>query len=775
MPTISARRLWTILGATVLALALSVGIGSASVRGVWPYEITLLGAEVLISCLLLLLPKKFVDRPKVPEKGKPRKIHTLLMTAWGQKTFFYLACACVMALFFLLRFMWGHDYLENVSGLTSVSFMNPFSVATGSLFLCYQATIVFFLLGHEFLPTPRTDAIVKWLCAPVLLLSIVFMPNLIRGMIGDTSGGLLSPRGFFFAIELAFELAFCLKTWLEHPSLKLSKDEGYALAVAFTILFIVSINDYLPKNLIGEKISNVPTAKSFSWTHRIFIYLTFILPVLYYALLYPLDYSHRRFYLFIIASGTLFAYASLHRYDTWTSVPSLPLHLCNTAMYIMPLTLAFKNYPLFYFTMFVNVIGAFFALLMPNFSSARLIFANQTFEFYINHMYAAFMPVLIILLGIYERPKWKYFLYSMVGFLLYFVLVCSIDIYYAGQGISGVDFFFLSSDFIPDKLGTWAENVYKAAIYSFTSGGHTYQIRVAYLTSFFFTYVGLSIAMWFVYEVLFVLVDQVSAIKDKAKCRKDRKASFLAEANHPILLVASVVTKTYPCNVSPSLIDFSLSLKPGKIYGFLGNNGAGKSTFIKAAVGLHDFKEGSIKICGYDIEFETEKAKMRMAYVPDHYALEESLTGHEYVSYMASLYKVDGKKAQELTDRFVPLLSLQDVYDEPMHTYSHGMKQKITLLGALVHSPDIIILDEPLTGVDPESVYEIKKVMREHARRGNCVFFSSHIIDLVENLCDEVIIIKKGEMVARTETAALKRTGVGLEDYFLSSIGVKLS
>lgn len=763
----SIQRKLTVLGVALLVLIVSVASYSFLIGGFWHYGLILLGAGVLFSCLFLFLPLAFKDKELLTstEGKKPSKLKEIFYSKEKATTFLFEAVAVILNVIFITRFLMGHDYLENVSGLQS-DFLSPFGVASGAILLCYQAVVIFYIVGAQFLPSKKTEAITKWVGGIVLLFTVFFFHNVLGGLLGNIISEPFSWRGAFFALEVGIEIAFVVKTWASNPSPKLTKEEGYSILSAVIILLIVSINDYLPKNLFGESIQNIPTAKGLSWTHRVFVYLTFLLPILYFCLLYPQDYSHRRYLLYVIASGALFAYASIRRYETWTSVYSLPLHLCNTAMYIMPLTLIFKNYWLFYFTMFVNVIGAFFALMMPNFSDALPIFGNQTFEFYINHMYATFMPVLIILLKIYERPKWKYFLYSMIGFLAYFVLVAALDIYFDGQGIS-VDFFFLNSDFIVDKLGSWAENIYLGGLVVFENGGFTYTIRVPYLVGFFLTYVLLSLGMWFIYEVLFVLVDGKIAIMDKAISRKERKKDFTPIANHEISLVATNVSKSYPGNTSPSLKNFSISLHPGKIYGFLGNNGAGKSTFIKACVGLHDFQQGSIKICGYDISFEAQKAKSVMAYVPDHYALEEQLSGREYVSYMASLYQVRPEKQKELVEHFLPLLSLVKAYDRPIRTYSHGMKQKITLLGALVHSPEIIILDEPLTGVDPESVYEIKKVLLQIAEEGRLVFFSSHMIDIVEAICDQAIIIKNGEFVDSIDLNSISKKGGSIEEALL--------
>jgi ABC-2 type transport system ATP-binding protein len=769
MPQTKSKQLLFVYSSLLLFVGLAITLGSLLVKSYYAYGLILLGAFILFAILLLGLPHLVKDHPLVIGQAKKSKIKTFFASKQNTEKFIYRTSAILFNILFIARFLMGHDYVENVSALSS-SFMNKFEIGSGAILACYEVVCVLFLVSHEFFPSKRTDVIIKYLVSPVQVLLVIFFPNVLRALVGDISAEAFSIRGLLLCLELALGLVFSIKTWLRNPTLKIDKEERYSLIVAVIIFLIVSINDYLPKNLFGEVVANVPTAKGFTWTHRIFIYLTFLLPVLYYRLLFPFDYGERRYFLFIIASATLFAYAAIRRYETWSSIPNLPLHLCNTAMYIMPLTLAFKNYGLFYFTMFVNVIGAFFALLMPNFSDTLLIFGNQTFEFFINHMYATFMPVLIILLKIYERPKIKYFTYSMIGFLLYFVLVSGIDIYYQGQGVSGVDFFFLNSDYIADKLGTWAENIYKASPIVFDFEGHTYTIRLIYYIAFFFTYVLLSLFMWFIYEVLFSITDEQIAIMNKANERKKKKEQFIQQPEHPISLIASHVSKTYVGNNKPSLVDFSLSLLPGKVYGFLGNNGAGKSTFIKACVGVHSFNEGTIKICGYDVVYQIQEAKKRMAYVPDHYALEENLTGREYINYLSNLYNVPTNREEALLNQYLPLLHLQDAFDSLLLTYSHGMKQKITLLGALIHEPDIIILDEPLTGVDPESVYEIKKILLSLTKNGKIVFFSSHMIDVVESICDEVIIIEDGQFVEQINMKSLLREGKPIEETLLKKM-----
>ena len=216
--------------------------------------------------------------------------------------------------------------------------------------------------------------------------------------------------------------------------------------------------------------------------------------------------------------------------------------------------------------------------------------------------------------------------------------------------------------------------------------------------------------------------------------------------------------------------NLSLSLKAGEVFGFLGPNGAGKSTAIKALVGIHPFEDGDILIDGVSIKTNPLKAKMKIGYVSDNHAVFEKLTGREYVNHMANLYNVDIKTTKERVSQLLDIFKLEFAYDQPIKNYSHGMKQKISVIAALVHNPKLWILDEPLTGLDPQSAYQLKKVMKQHAAEGNTVFFSSHILDVVENLCDRCCIIKKGVLQGVYDLKEIKNSDESLEDLFMKVI-----
>ena len=231
------------------------------------------------------------------------------------------------------------------------------------------------------------------------------------------------------------------------------------------------------------------------------------------------------------------------------------------------------------------------------------------------------------------------------------------------------------------------------------------------------------------------------------------------------------LTKRYGESTVNAVEDFSISLKAGEIYGFLGPNGAGKSTTIKSLVGIYPFQEGDILIDGVSIKTDPLAAKMKIGYVSDNHAVFERLTGCEYVNHIANLYKVDVKEAEERTKELLEIFKLEEAFHRPIKSYSHGMKQKISVIAALVHNPKLWVLDEPLTGLDPQSTYQLKKVMKQHAKEGNTVFFSSHILDVVENLCDRCCIIKGGKLQGVYDISELKAKGESLEEIFVSVIG----
>lgn len=236
------------------------------------------------------------------------------------------------------------------------------------------------------------------------------------------------------------------------------------------------------------------------------------------------------------------------------------------------------------------------------------------------------------------------------------------------------------------------------------------------------------------------------------------------------MLVISHLSKRYYNSDSYAVEDLSLNIHAGEMFGFLGLNGAGKSTTIKCATGVYPFDEGSITVAGYDIKQDPINAKRNLSYVADNHRVYEKLTGKEFVNHTADIYKVSLEQRKQVVDEYAKKFRLTSALDKQIKGYSHGMKQKICIIAALVHQPRLWILDEPLMGLDPQSCHDIIEAMKEHCRAGNTVFFSSHNIDMVAKICDRVAIINKGKLC---EVVDLSVAGAreGLEEKFLGYSG----
>jgi len=213
--------------------------------------------------------------------------------------------------------------------------------------------------------------------------------------------------------------------------------------------------------------------------------------------------------------------------------------------------------------------------------------------------------------------------------------------------------------------------------------------------------------------------------------------------------------------------NISFEVKEGELFGFLGVNGAGKSTTLKCITGIIPFTAGKIEICGHDIRENPFEAKMNFGFVPDNHAVYDKLTGSEYVSYVASIYKVPREVFAPRFEELVKKFNLENAINNQIMSYSHGMKQKISIIGALIHQPKLWILDEPMVGLDPQSILEVKNYMKEYAKKGNAVIFSSHNLDTVEKLCDRALIIHGGTVIALVDLGEYRKKGKSLEDEFM--------
>lgn len=233
------------------------------------------------------------------------------------------------------------------------------------------------------------------------------------------------------------------------------------------------------------------------------------------------------------------------------------------------------------------------------------------------------------------------------------------------------------------------------------------------------------------------------------------------------MIKLSNVSKSYAKSNILAVNSLNLEVNPGEIFGFLGPNGAGKSTTIKMITGILRPDYGNITVAGYDLLNDPINAKLNLGYVPDNHAIYEKLKGIEYLNFIADVYGVSQEERKSRAEKYLKIFNLQDAANHLIKSYSHGMKQKLCIIGALIHQPRVWILDEPLTGLDPQSSYHLKELMKEHIKGGNTVFFSSHVLEVVEKLCDRVAIIDKGRLVAIGTVQQLTADS-SLEKFFLN-------
>ena len=231
------------------------------------------------------------------------------------------------------------------------------------------------------------------------------------------------------------------------------------------------------------------------------------------------------------------------------------------------------------------------------------------------------------------------------------------------------------------------------------------------------------------------------------------------------------VTKVF--NETNKAVDnISFEVNPGEIVGFIGPNGSGKTTTLKLLTGIYQKDSGEITVAGYDIDKDALEAKKNIGYISDSPDMFLRLKGIEFLNLIADIYEVSTTKRKERIKELTKAFGLEDILESEMISYSHGMRQKMMVIAALIHEPDVWILDEPLIGLDPESAHQLKEMMTEHAKKGHAVLFSTHVLEVAEKLCDRVIIIKEGKIIYQGTLKELKKTysKKDLEEIFLRMV-----
>lgn len=220
----------------------------------------------------------------------------------------------------------------------------------------------------------------------------------------------------------------------------------------------------------------------------------------------------------------------------------------------------------------------------------------------------------------------------------------------------------------------------------------------------------------------------------------------------------------------PAIKDLSLEIKSGDIFGFIGHNGAGKTTTIKSVVGILEFEKGDIFIDGVSIKENPIECKKKIAYIPDNPELYDALTGIQYLNFIGDIYKVPRKEREELIKVYSDTFEITKSLGDLISSYSHGMKQKLAIISALIHKPKLLILDEPFVGLDPKASHILKQIMKDICKDGGAIFFSTHVLEVAEKLCNKIAIIKNGEIIISGDTDKVKGDN-SLEDLFMELIG----
>ena len=702
----------------------------------------------------------------------------------------YVLIGLAIALF-VVRFM-CYDDIQRISGWEQYQHMNvpqdPINAMMGELCIWLIAPANLFLFMRAFSKERVATWFVKFISLPIILITLFFIDPMLINMVGSCHDNFAEMAWveYMLPLELGATLPLAIYFTVKDWKVRINKREYAYVGLLSSFGSLFSIPTYILMFFFGKG-SDGHYPYDLSLTHRMVIYIGFIVvPLLIYFFLRDMGEKKIRFALTFISLGVMVCFMYANKFSKIDKPWTYPWHLCNTAVFILPLCLIFKPKRLFYFTYFINVFGAMMATLMPNYEETDMLFVPEVIRFVVNHMEAFWMPLLMVALKVYERPKLKQYGYSIAWLLVYFLAMLALNINFNGVGPGHVnyeqDYFFIYTDKIAEKLGQFGKNIYKNSLIEFQIKGVTYQIRPLYQSLYYIGYVLFGFAMWFVYQLGFDISDAHYELHMKLKGIKQDHIALMSvlngrsieepmEKDAGIKLELDHFSKKYGSNKHYSVHDVSFEVHAGEVFGFLGPNGAGKSTIIKSIVGIQPITEGRMRVCGYDVQSQPVQAKSNIGFVPDHYALYEKLTGREYINYIADIFEVSKEDREERIQRYVKLFELEQSIDNKIKTYSHGMKQKITIISALVHNPKVWILDEPLTGLDPTSIYQVKQCMLNHAKEGNIVFFSSHLIDIVEKLCDRVGIIKHGELQVVDSVENIEKSGKTLEQFYLNIIG----
>jgi len=623
----------------------------------------------------------------------------------------------------------------------------------------------------------------------MIVLNVVLFNTTIYSIVGEYKDRevLHSFLLFLRILVLSFSYALFLKR-----ELMLKDKTRYSFKLCLKslsilpLLLVLFMPVFAPMNLFGEAGAY---STGYNKYHVIMLIFTFSLLIGSILILRNRSREEIKVFLYIYVFASFFEYFSRYCYFKMP-IDIYPMHICNTAVILMLVAMIFKVKSIFYFTYFCNTLGALFALIFPNKGD---FFEPGTVEFWYNHFIDFTFPFIAVALKEFERPKIKNMLSALGVFTIYCVLALLMNAYanYEMTPLSksfNADFFFMYGDkftsislvekfaySIKYKLDSSGNFKYVVYFNLFGRRVFVYWLNVLLIYLFF---IGFSFLLWYIIDRIEQIIEDIKLLNYKTKLKlekigKTSKEEILNIKNimgEKTMVKIEHFSKKYGSSKRYSVEDFNLTIEDGDVFGFIGHNGAGKSTVIKSLVGIQSITEGKIEICGYDIEKYPLQAKLNIGYVSDNHAVYEKLTGREYINYVAELYQVSKEDKEERLKYYSEMFGLTEFLDKEAKGYSHGMKQKLVVIASLIHNPKVWVLDEPLTGLDPTSSYEIKECMRVQAQKGNIVFFSTHVIEVIEKLCTKIAIISHGKLMGVYKIEDLRRDGISLESLYLKYV-----
>ncbi len=694
--------------------------------------------------------------------------------------------AVLLFLIYLVRLFSPDDAITKVFNIFLVDIQTPIDAIDTWLFSPFMTSFIIilrwlsitsmvFLIMTPFLKIKEMKFFGGFLGTLVAILNIVFFKEHLIAMQKEVN--YLTFKAVQYTIENGLFLFFALTVLLESIKNKEKIWPNKKNFHYFIYAFLGGLFFLMPQTILYNFFGNhgvVP--KEFNVSHLALIIFPVVLMLTIYYSLRKKPQKYKDALMIFMSIAAVFQYFYIRR----LGLPALPLHLCNTAVILLFFGIVFRIDQFFYFAYFANVVGAIAAIILPNYTLD--LFSFQVVHFTYNHLYALIIPILGVALHTFPRPKLSHMYKAISVFVVYYIVVVFLNAWF--NNYEPVDYFFAYSDFLTDMF-----NVRKVQFDYITTldyGGLTFKFYWLFQLIYFFSFIFLMFASWFIYDASYQMVDQHARLrkrqrqikKDKIRLNKllaGRKASEPINPEGKDMIKIINFSKRYGHSERYAVKDFSLEVKGGEIYGFLGHNGAGKSTTIKSIVGIQSITEGEIEVCGYSIKSQPLEAKLRIGYVSDNHAVYEKLTGREYIHYVASLYRVPKDKRNTRLNELLDKLALADAIDQMIKSYSHGMRQKLVVIASLIHEPPVWILDEPLTGLDPTSSFQIKEIMKEHARKGNIVFFSSHVIEVVEKICTKIAVITRGVLTGVYNIDVLRDQNISLEELYLDEVNQQVN